>query len=247
MRIKLTVSYDGSLFNGFQAQPLGGVNIKTVAGTLQKALEKLHIQSPLVGSGRTDAGVHASGQIVHCDIPEHWVDLEKLRYYLNRSLEPSIYIRHIQHVPESFNARFDATKRLYRYMMYDTHHYQPFLANYALHTPPLDCERLRMIAKAFEGKHNFSFFKKMGGGKTGDIRTIFKVNVYRHKSFVILTFLGDAFLRSQIRMMTDMILKVHHQELTLEDLILQRDNEKRTSTTLVPACGLYLSKIYYTI
>lgn len=243
MRVKVTLSYDGSAFNGLQKQPFDA-DVKTVAGTLEEALKRLHIDSTPVASGRTDTGVHALAQVVHFDVPEPWNDLAKLRHYLNRSLMPHSYVKKIEPVDECFNARFDAQKRLYRYIMYEGV-YQPFFSAYALHVSSLDVAKLDTLAKLFEGKHAFGFFKKTGGGTTGEERTIFKAGAYRYQKKIILYFLGDAFLRSQIRMMTDMLLKVANGSLSIEDIIAQRDKRKKISSTLAPACGLYLSRIYY--
>ncbi|MCD8544655.1 MAG: tRNA pseudouridine(38-40) synthase TruA [Sulfurospirillum cavolei] len=158
MRVKVTLSYDGSAFNGLQKQAFDA-DVKTVAGTLEKALKRLHIDSTPVASGRTDTGVHALAQVVHFDVPTPWSDLTKLRHYLNRSLMPHCYVKKIEPVDECFNARFDAKKRLYRYVMYEGT-YQPFFSAYALHVSSLDVAKLDTLAKLFEGKHAFGFFKK---------------------------------------------------------------------------------------
>lgn len=244
MRVKLTLSYDGSAFHGFQIQKNETKAIQSVAGALACALKRVNIEGCIVGSGRTDTGVHATHQIAHIDIPSFWKDLEKLKSHLNGFLQPSIFIHNIRPVNSSFHARFDAKKRLYRYVLYDGV-YQPFLANYALHVQPIDVEKLNEYAQAFVGFHNFEYFKKLGGGTTKDERTIFKAGVYRHKNLIIIYFLGDAFLRSQVRMMCSSLLKVCDGTLNFEDLIAQRDRKMKVSTTLIPACGLYLSRVFY--
>jgi len=244
MRVKITLSYDGSIFNGFQIQKNETPLHQSVAGYMTRALQHININSVVVGSGRTDAGVHAFHQVLHVNIPSFWNNLTKLKSHLNGFLSPHIFIQSITPVSASFHARFDAKKRLYRYILYDGA-YQPFLANYALHVKPLDVEQLNQYAKVFEGFHNFSYFKKMGGGTTKDERTIFKAGAYRYQNWIIIYFLGDAFLRSQVRMMCSSLLKVTHHELSIEELIEQRDRRMKVSTTLIPACGLYLSRVYY--
>jgi tRNA pseudouridine38-40 synthase len=243
MRVKITLSYDGSAFNGFQIQTMDE-SVQTVAGKLNEALKRLHIDVKITASGRTDAGVHALAQVVHIDLPEHWHDLEKLRFYLNRFVKPHLFIRKIEHANAAFNARFHAKKRLYRYVIYEGE-YQPFLANYALHVNPIDVSKLDLLLKAFQGTHAFGYFKKVGGGATKEERTIFKAGAYRYKRMIVIYFQGDAFLRSQVRMMCDMVLKVANGELCQEDLIDQRDKKRKVTTTLAPACGLYLSRVYY--
>ncbi len=242
-RVKIKLSFDGSHFYGFQIQKEKAY-AKTVMGTLEKAFHSLNIFSNLVGAGRTDGGVHALGQVVHCDLPSFWNDLSKLTYQLNSILHPSIHIKSIECVDPHFHARFHAKKRLYRYIMYDGE-YQPFLGAYALHVKPLDITKLNAYAKHFEGTHNFGFFKKEGGGATKETRTLFKAGAYRHKQFILLYFIGDAFLRSQVRLMSGMLLSLCEGKLNEEALIAQRDKIHKSFYTPIPASGLYLSRVYY--
>lgn len=245
MRVKITLSYDGSAFIGFQIQKDETETGQSVAGAITRALKRVNIDAAVVGSGRTDTGVHATHQVLHVDIPSFWNDLQKLQSHLNAFLAPAIFIQRIVPVDTSFHARFDAKRRLYRYVLYDGV-YQPFFAHYALHVnSPLDVKKLNDYAKIFVGFHNFEYFKKVGGGTTKDERTIFKAGAYRYKNFIIIYFLGDAFLRSQVRMMCSGLLKVCRNELSLDDLIAQRERKQKVSTTLIPACGLYLSKVFY--
>jgi len=244
MRVKITLSYDGSHFIGFQIQKNETKTSQTVAGAITRALKRINIDENVVGSGRTDTGVHATHQVVHIDLPAFWNNLEKLKDHLNGFLNPYIHIKSISTVSSSFHARYSAKKRLYRYVLYDGA-YQPFLANYALHVKSLDVMKLNDYAQIFVGFHNFEYFKKLGGETTNDERTIFKVGAYRHNNFIIIYFLGNAFLRSQVRMMCGSLLKACEGSLSYEDLIAQRERKMKVSTTLIPACGLYLSRVYY--
>lgn len=243
-RARMTLAYDGSFFNGFQIQKDEHKGCMSVAGLLTKALHTLNIDTKVIGSGRTDTGVHALAQVIHCDVKPFWKEPELLKHHLNHLLQPHLHLKKIEYVDEGFHARFSAKKRLYRYVMYDGV-YQPFFSNYALHVKPLDVKFLNECARHFIGTHHFGFFKKTKGAETKEERTIYKAGAYRHKGFIVLFFQGDAFLRSQIRMMTSMLLKVCDGKLTYEQLIAQRDKTKRSSTTVAPACGLYLSRIFY--
>ena len=162
MRVKITLRYDGSHFNGFQIQKNETKTSQSVAGAITRALKRVNIDSTLVGSGRTDAGVHATNQVLHIDLPSFWSDLSKLQFQLNALLEPYIFIQSIFPAADSFHARFDAKKRLYRYVLYDGA-YQPFLANYALHVKPLNVIELNNYAQVFVGLHYFEYFKKLRG------------------------------------------------------------------------------------
>ncbi|KFL35340.1 MULTISPECIES: tRNA pseudouridine(38-40) synthase TruA [unclassified Sulfurospirillum] len=244
MRVKIILSYDGSAFIGFQIQKDETKTCQSVAGALTRALQHINIETTVVGSGRTDTGVHATHQVLHVDLPPYWSNLAKLQTHLNALLAPHSFIQRITPVDASFHARFDAKKRLYRYVLYDGA-YQPFLAQYALHVKRLDVQKLNEYAQVFVGFHNFEYFKKLGGGTTKDERTIFKAGAYRYKHLIVIYFLGDAFLRSQVRMMCGSLLKACDGMLDYHDLIAQRDRKMKVSTTLIPACGLYLSRVFY--
>lgn len=241
-RVKIAVSYDGSRFYGSQIQK--EKHYRTVNGTLQKALEKLGIHSQIVASGRTDKDVHATHQVIHIDLPPFWNDLKKLKTSLNRLISPDIYIQSIISTDKEFHARFSAKKRLYRYII-STKKFTPFSSKYCLHKENIDVKNLDKIVKKFQGEHNFEYFKKIGSDNKSDIRVIYKSGAYSYKEFIIIYFLGNSFLRSQVRMMVQFSLDVLQEKYTQKELLEQLDKKKKHSTSLVSASGLYLSKIYY--
>ncbi|MDR0579837.1 MAG: tRNA pseudouridine(38-40) synthase TruA [Campylobacteraceae bacterium] len=238
MRVFLYLSYDGSKFFGFQQQP----NKNAVMDRVIFALKELGITSKPIGSSRTDKGVHALNQTVHIDLPPFWEDLDKLQNTLNCLLHPYIHVRKI--VKSDLHARFDAKKRLYRYICY-TGEYDPLLSDYALFLPEFDLTFINKALSLFLGRHDFGFFKKTGSETKDDIRTLYKADVYMYKNFLVFRFLGDGFLRSQVRMMTQAILSAQKGILSLEDLKMQIDKKRRVFTESAPACGLYLSRVYY--
>lgn len=243
MRVKITLSYDGSSFNGFQIQH-NAKNIKTVAGVITKTLKDLNINTVLVGSGRTDSKVHATAQVLHCEIPEFWHDLDKLKKELNRTIEPSIYIKKIEQADENFHARFSAKKRVYRYFLYSGE-YQPFLSDYALHVDNINTNKLDAALKGFVGTHNFKNFKKLGSVTSSDTREVFKAGAYVYKNTTVIYFVGSSFLRSQVRMMCSFALEVMQDNLTYKQLKEQLDGKIKHHCGVIPSSGLYLSKIYY--
>lgn len=242
MRIKLTLAYDGSRFNGFQSQTR--TEFVTVQGTLERAMKKLGITESVTGSGRTDTGVHAMGQVCHCDIPDHWQDAPRLKLVLNQMLLPHIYVRNVRIVDSQFHARYGAKRRIYRYLL-STRTPNPFMAPYVTFEKNLDYPRLREAIKLFEGTHELTYFKKTGSYTATDIRTIYKARLYRHNGIYVFLFEGDGFLRSQIRMMTGFLLGISKGELTEKDLVRQRDKVHCHHRTLAPPNGLYLAKIHY--
>ncbi|MDR1007361.1 MAG: tRNA pseudouridine(38-40) synthase TruA [Campylobacteraceae bacterium] len=238
MRVFLYISYDGSKFQGFQQQP----NKNGVMDKIIFAAKELGITSKPIGSSRTDKGVHALNQVVHIDIPLFWEDLEKLKNTLNRLFSPYIHVGNI--LPSNLHARFDAKKRLYRYVCYGGE-YNPFLSDYALFLPKFDLNLINKALLLFVGKHDFGFFKKTGSETKDDIRILYKADAYMYKNFLIFRFLANGFLRSQVRLITSAALSVQEGALTLSELKAQIDKKSRVFTKAASACGLYLSRVYY--
>jgi len=240
LKIKITLCYDGTSFNGSQIQP----DFPTIHSKLLEVLSILNIQTTLDFSGRTDKGVHAFKQVVSCDIPHFWNDIKKLQKALNKQLPSSIQIRNIQHVKDDFHARFSARKREYRYLI-TTNKLTPFNANYISFYDDIDVKKIKEACQLFTGIHDFEYFSKKGSDPVSTIREIYTINFYKHKDIYVLNFKANSYLRSQIRMIVDFIMKISSGKLTLEDLKNQIEKKKLISWTLAPANGLYLSKIHY--
>ncbi len=240
MKIKLAISYDGSDFYGSQIQP----NQQTVQSNIQKVFLTLNIDTKLEFSGRTDKGVHAFRQVVSCNIPEFWSDLVKLKKTLNKQLIKSIYVRNISKVSDEFHARFSAKKREYRYLI-SKKELTPFNTKYISYYKEINKEKINEAIRAFIGIHDFEYFSKKGSEPISTIREIYDIKFYEYKDMYVLNFKANSYLRSQIRMMVDFIMKISSGKLTIEDLKLQLKKEKLISWTLADASGLYLSKINY--
>jgi tRNA pseudouridine38-40 synthase len=159
-------------------------------------------------------------------------------------LLPHIYIKKLELVDDSFHARFSAKKRYYRYILYKGS-YNPFFAKYALHVKSIDTQKLDKIIKHFIGSHNFEYFRKNGSENKSDVREIFDAGAYDHQNFTVVYFYGNSFLRSQVRMMCDFSLQVMQGKYNIKELQEQLERKQKHATSLSPASGLYLSKIYY--
>ncbi|MEA3314930.1 MAG: tRNA pseudouridine(38-40) synthase TruA [Campylobacterota bacterium] len=239
-KIKLIISYDGSDYFGSQIQP----DKITIQSELQDAFKKINIDTSCDFSGRTDRGVHAFKQTISCDIPTYWDNLTKLKDVLNRLLNSSIFIRYISKVDESFHSRFSATKREYRYLI-SSKKTTPFNDKYIVYYPNINIDKIDEVIKYFIGVHDFSYFSKTGSEPISTIREIYNIRFYKYKDIYVLNFIANSYLRSQIRMMVDFIIKVSQGKLTISQLQEQLSNKKLHSWTLAPSNGLYLSKIYY--
>ena len=236
MRVKLTFAYDGTDFFGSQTQKHTN---KTVLGTLVHVLRRLNIDSVPIASGRTDSGVHATAQVCHLDLPPFWDDTEKLKEALNKMLPLSIHIRRIEKVSDDFHARYDALKRIYRYVI-STKESSPFTSRYMTHIKNIDLAKVQRDIGLFVGEHDFEYFQKTGSDVKTTTRKIYKAFAYKHKNTIILYFEANGFLRSQVRLMCGALL-----QLEANEIVRMLQKEKKYKIQPVPPQGLYLAKIKY--
>ncbi len=242
MKIKLLFSYNGSNFEGSQVQKHTS---NTVMGQIYNAFEALGIKTKLHASGRTDAGVHAFKQVMHCEVPPFWSDIKKLKDHLRFQLPSSIKLRQLSIADEEFHARYDAKRRAYRYILCEQDS-NPFESAFVTFVKEeLDLNSLQNAIKLFEGDHDFSSFMKSGSATSSNVRHIYKTRVYTYKNRIILYFEANGFLRSQIRLMVAFLLKVSQGKLTEKELLEQLNNQHKYNTKPAPPNGLYLSNIIY--
>lgn len=230
------------MFLGFQRQKN---STNTVAQTFEKALKSVGIESKIYGSGRTDRGVHATGQVVHFDIPQFWVKkgLAPLKHHLNNKLL-SIQVKYLKEVEATFHAQYSAKNRIYRYVIKRSEasvFEEKFVSTYQLEHP----NEMEHALGLYVGQHDFSFFKKEGSPTSSNIRTIKRVNTVKLKKYYIIYFHADGYLRSQVRMMVEGALKVSKGELTLKQLQSQINAKEKYFTTLAKPHGLYLHRVSY--
>ncbi len=236
--LKSIISYDGSKFYGLQIQP----NKKTVIGEIQKALKKLNIITQINHAGRTDRGVHALNQVISFKIPSYW-DENKLKNILNQILMPEIMFKKIEKT-HNFNPRFDAKKRSYRYIL--SPFTNPFIDNYVTFYPKkIEKNLIQNALNILKGKHDFEYFAKTGSEVNHYIREIYNAYILEYKKFYIIKIIGNGFLRGQIRIIVDFLLKINENYLSLKDLELQLNKKKLINKHLAKPNGLYLERIYY--
>lgn len=216
---------------------------KTVEGEILNALNKIKIKTKINHSGRTDRGVHALNQVISFEIPNFW-NLEKLKNLLNKILYPSIYFKKIKTVSNDFHPRFSAKKRSYRYII--SKQFSPFNAKYTLFYPnEININKINAALKILEGIHDFEYFAKTGSDVNHFIREIYKVYAFVYKNLYIVKIEGNGFLRGQIRIIIDFLLKINENKLTINDLKKQLNKEKCISKHLASPNGLYLERIWY--
>jgi len=215
----------------------------TVQGTIENALKKLNITTDIKHAGRTDRGVHALNQVIAFNTPDFW-KIDKLQINLNKILHPHIHIKKLITVSDDFNPRFDAKKRSYRYILSSL--FTPFNANYTTFYPyKINIDILKNALQIFEGTHNFEYFAKTGSDVKSYVRTIYSTNIYTYKNLTIIKITGNGFLRGQIRLIVDFLLKINENKLTINDLKIQLEKKDLINKHLAPPNGLYLERIWY--
>ena len=247
VRYKMILSYDGYLFHGFQAQP----RLRTVQGTIEQALYKMTKGKRVVvhGAGRTDAGVHALGQVIHFDYPCHTIAPEHMRLALNSLMPRDILFKSCEIVDETFHVQYSAKGKWYRYIV-DLHRFtDPFKRFYTGHYPyPVDIEKMKQAAGDLIGTHDFTSFAASGGQIINKVRTIYRVDITSDPQSheVIFDFIGSGFLYNMVRILVAALLEIGNGRRPVHDLkrvILAKDRQLVRGTA--PASGLYLKQVFY--
>lgn len=245
-RYKLTMAYDGTEFSGFQRQP----DQRTVQGVLEKALYKMTKgQSVTVyGSGRTDAGVHALGQVIHFDYPG-LIPAPNMLKALNALLPLDTEILESQIVDEDFHARFNTTGKRYFYRVSRSYYTNPFTRHYTGHYAyPLDITRIQTALEDVKGTHDFTSFAASGGVIKNKVRTIYDATVLEvpAQKEVHFEFYGNGFLYNMVRIMVATLLEIGNGRRDVHDFLrLYEVKDRQQARGTAPASGLYLKKVYY--
>ncbi|MBR6948596.1 MAG: tRNA pseudouridine(38-40) synthase TruA [Bacilli bacterium] len=242
MRYLLKFSYDGSNYNGFQTQK----GLHTIQEELEKAVSKVNNKDTnVVATGRTDKGVHAYSQYAHVDID---VDINeyKLKRALNSNLPDDIHIISTKVVPDNFHARYDIKSKEYRYYI-NLGEYNPIDRNYVFqYNYQLNVEKMSEAIKYFVGKHDFRAFVTENKEKENCVRTITKASIMVDNNIVEIKFIGDGFLRYQVRNMVGYLIKVGEEKVLPESVIDVLESKDRTkSGKTAPPEGLYLYNVEY--
>lgn len=251
-RIRFTAAYDGRPYLGWQSQPGG----RTVQDVLERAFSGLFgTPCRIHGSGRTDAGVHALGQVFHADAPDtHRIPADKWPAALNTRLPRTIRITHAEYVPPGFHARFSATGKTYRYCISRAPILNPFDAGLAWHRPlAWSVDILEQAVHLFRGTHDFTAFAALRGNEPRPIpegyfrRTITQTQVAQTGEHVFITFTGTGFLYKMVRLMTGAAHEAARGKITLEELarLINAPLPDDKSPFCAPPDGLTLMRVHY--
>jgi tRNA pseudouridine38-40 synthase len=243
-RLKCTIAYDGTNFAGYQIQP----NKRTVQGELEHALATMHKGQSIrvFASGRTDAGVHAHGQVVHFDSPMEipvvgWVKA------LNALLPDDIVVKEVEKVDSSFHARFSAISKEYRYKVRIAQEKDVFSRNYAFHFPHLlNYDAMKEALQFIVGTHDFTSFCSAKTEIEDKVRTIYEADFVILDSELIFRFVGNGFLYNMVRILVGTMLDVGQGKIHPADIpAIIKGKDRSLAGKTAPSHGLYLWKVYY--
>lgn len=243
-RIVLAVRYDGSAYHGWQAQQ---DDLPTVQQILERALSRV-ADHPITLScaGRTDAGVHATGQVVHFDTNADRSEYSWV-FGANSNLPPDISVLWAKNAPIDFHARFSATGRKYRYIIYNYSVKPAILRHYVgWHHKHLDEARMQMAANYLFGEHDFNAFRGAGCQSQSSKRNVYDIRVTRQRRMVIIEVYANAFLLHMVRNIVGALIAVGAGEKAPEWIkeVLESGDRRKAGVT-VTSSGLYLVKVDY--
>lgn len=243
--IKLEIEYDGSAYAGWQVQ--SKARGKTIQQIIEETLRKvIRERVKLIVSGRTDAGVHALGQVAnfytHSAMP-----LSRLKLALNGLLPEDIKVAAIKEAKPYFHSRFSAKLKIYRYSILNRAHSSPLVRKTVYFYPhPLNVKLMQQEAQALLGKHDFSAFRASQGAKRNPVKTIKKISVAKKGDFIYITVEADGFLYNMVRNIAGTLIEVGRGRFPKGSLKkILRSGNRRLAGPTAAACGLCLLKVRY--
>lgn len=243
---KITIQYDGTRYRGWQSQ---NSTEETIQGKLTDVLSRMADEEvAVVGSGRTDAGVHAKGQVANFYLSRKW-DTAELQDYLNRYLPEDIAVVHTEEADERFHSRYQAKNKTYLYRIHTGNVPDVFERRYVYdYQTPLDAGRMRKAAELLSGTHDFRSFcgnKKM---KKSTVRTIYEIRIEENEQEIRIYYTGDGFLQNMVRILTGTLIEIGDGRRAPEEILnilAAKDREQAGYTA--PACGLTLLEVRYEV
>jgi tRNA pseudouridine38-40 synthase len=240
---KLLISYKGTHFNGWQIQP----NKQTIQGMIEKTVFDIFGEKArVVGSGRTDAGAHANGQVANIRLTRNITSIQ-LMNALNSKLPSDIRVKHAEIVDKSFHARFDAVGKTYMYCFYNSRTGNALIDEYSYQIPyEINLKRMQEAGNLLIGEHDFSSFCGKGSMTESNIRRIDELTFMKTGKIIVMTTTGNGFLYKMVRTIAGTLLEVGRGKLPpdiISELLTHKDREKGGPTA--KAKGLSLLSVYY--
>ncbi len=245
MRVAMGVEYQGTNFHGWQTQ---ANNIRTVQQTLENAISNVAANAVTIQcAGRTDAGVHATGQVIHFDTNAN----RTIRDWImgtNRNLPPDISVNWAKYVTQEFHARFTAIARHYRYIIINCANRPALVRQFALwNHDPLDADRMQEAATKLIGIHDFSSYRAAGCQAKNPIRNVNYIKIYRQKQYIFIEIGASGFLYHMVRNIVGVLMTIGRKERAVNwavELLKLKSRAAHKGITAAPQ-GLYLTRIDY--
>ena len=240
---KLLLAYDGTAYSGFQRQK----NALSIQEIIERALGKLYgTRIKVEGASRTDAGVHARGQVINYFSPGN-IPIERLPFALNSILPSDIVAYRASEVDDHFNARKNAYRKRYVYIIDNGTFPDVFKRNYTWHVPSkLDIKAMKSAAWVLLGRHDFKAFQSAGSSVIHTVRTLFEIDIIEEGCFLYFSFEGDGFLYKMVRAITGTLVEIglgKKESEDMEEILCTKDRSQAGKTS--PASGLCLEKVLY--
>lgn len=241
--IKLTIEYDGKDYNGWQKQP----NKLNIQGTIEQAIKSITGEDvELNASGRTDAGVHALGQVANFKTNSQ-IPIDKMAIAINSRLKKSIVIKKAEEVDERFHSRLSCKRKTYRYVINNSPEGTAIYRYLETHIPQkLDVQKMQEATKYFVGEHDFKAFKASGTSSKNSVRTIYDAKVEQKDDRIYIELTGNGFLYNMVRIIAGTLVDVGLGKIEPERIkeIIELGKREFAGKTLPPN-GLYLLKVVY--
>jgi tRNA pseudouridine38-40 synthase len=241
--LKLTIAYDGTAYAGWQIQP----SEPTVQAALESAWHEITREEVrMMAAGRTDAGVHALGQVAGV-ATDSQLTATALQRGLNAVLPEDVAVVALEEAPANFHATYDAKRKTYRYQIHNGRTPDVFHRHYVWHYPqPLDAEKMHTAAQALLGKHDFASFESAGSERPDSVRTLFAVEVARRGDRITIEVTGDGFLYNMVRAIVGTLIEVGkgaREPAWVVEVLASRD--RRNAGQTAPPHGLFLVNVEY--
>ncbi len=242
--IKLIIEYDGSRYKGFQRLK---DNENTIQGKIESVLSKMldeHIE--IIGSGRTDMGVHAYNQVANFKTSST-ISVKKISDYLYKYLPEDIVVKEVKEVSDRFHSRYNAKQKVYLYKINNAKHHDVFLRKYSTHIDkPLDIELMKKASECLIGEHDFTSFASSKSKKKSNVRNIHSITINKNKDVIDIYVEGNGFLYNMVRIIVGALIDVGLHKKTPKDIkvMLEAKDRSKASDT-APAKGLYLYSVKY--
>lgn len=242
--IKITIEYDGSRYKGFQRL---NDSENTIQGKIESVLGKMADEKiEIIGSGRTDMGVHAHNQVANFKTSSN-LSIKKINEYLNKYLPEDIVIKKVEEVEDRFHSRYNVKQKVYLYKINNSKTQDVFLRKYSTHIEkPLDIELMKKASEHLVGEHDFTSFASSKSKKKSNVREIYSITINKNKDIIDIFVEGNGFLYNMVRIIVGALIDVGLHKKTPEDVKIMLDKKDRSEASdTAPAKGLYLYSVKY--